>query len=271
MNTTFLDYDRRLREDVYADWPIIAEPLGWSDLCLGWQMEYYERTALIGVLSGLRPDVAIEVGTASGGSLAVMARYSRHVHTLDIKAESGQLLAGRFPNVTYVVGDSKETLPPILAELQRTQKGPTFLFVDGDHSAASVRADLTMMLSFRPKYPTVLMGHDSFNPGCREGILRAPWSQNPHVHLVEIDFVKGSIFDRASHRMEMWGGFYFALLMPEPRTGSLTVSERHRLLFDLTRERSVHSTRAEFTRQVRYQASRPLRKARHLLAKLTSR
>src|SRR4051812_6766059 len=97
MTTTFLDYDRRLREDVYADWPVIAQPLGWSDMCLGWQMEYYERTALISVVSGLHPDEAIEVGTASGGSLAVMARFARHVHTLDIKAESGQLLAGRFP------------------------------------------------------------------------------------------------------------------------------------------------------------------------------
>jgi hypothetical protein len=238
--STFLEYERLVREDVFGDWPVIADALGWQDLCLSWQMEYYERVALGAVLSAVRPSVAIEVGTHTGGSLAVASRFSGRVYSLDILPESSQFLAGRFPNVEYVVGDSKHTLPQVLAALQETQAGPLFVLIDGDHSAAGVLADITNVLSFRPRFPVLVMGHDSFNPDCRAGMLQARWADNPHVHLVEIDFVHGSIFNRGAFRMQMWGGLFLSVMLPEPRTGTLAVSQRHKLLFDLTLKVSAH-------------------------------
>ena len=238
--SAFLEYERLVREEIYHDWPMIADALGWQDLCLSWQMEYYERVALIAILSAVKPSLSIEVGTHTGGSLAVLSRFSERVYSLDIESDSSQFLAGKLPNVEYVVGNSKQTLPPIFAKLQSAQSGPMVVFIDGDHSTSGVLADITSVLAFRPHFPTIIMGHDSFNPGCRAGMLQARWADNPHVHLVEIDFVHGSIFNRGATKMEMWGGLFFALLLPEPRTHTLVVSERHKLSFDLTLKMSAH-------------------------------
>ena len=115
-----------------------------------------------------------------------------------------------------------------------------FVLIDADHSASGMLADITSVLTFRPQFPMIVMGHDSFNPGCRAGMLQARWADNPHVHLVETDFVHGSIFNRGAVKMEMWGGLFFALLLPELRTGTLVVSQRHKLLFNLTLKVSAH-------------------------------
>ena len=41
-----------------------------------WQMSYGERAGLEGVLSQLKPALAVEIGTAEGGSLARIAARS---------------------------------------------------------------------------------------------------------------------------------------------------------------------------------------------------
>jgi hypothetical protein len=47
------------------------------------QISFGERAALEGVLAQIRPRVAIEIGTAEGGSLRRIARYSRLVHSIN--------------------------------------------------------------------------------------------------------------------------------------------------------------------------------------------
>ena len=49
-----------------------------------WQMTFGERAAIEGMLAQLRPRVAIEIGTAEGGSLERIAYYSERVHSFDI-------------------------------------------------------------------------------------------------------------------------------------------------------------------------------------------
>lgn len=252
--------------EVYQDWPTVASLLGLDDLVLPWQMEYYERLALVAVLQNLRPDVAIEVGTHSGGSLAVLSRFSRRVFSLDVNPSSSEYLAGRFPNVEFIVGDSKRELPPILEDLEQTQTGITFVLIDGDHSRAGVLADLDNVLSFVPRFPTVIMAHDSFNPACRAGMLEARWAGNPHVRLVEMDFQIGSIFEGTNPPGEMWGGLAFALLLPEKRQGSLTVSRRHELLFQRLAQRSAHQETS-----IGHQAARVARRLRARLGILRQR
>jgi hypothetical protein len=169
MPTTFLD-DLRDGEALYADWPLIRDTLTCPWPHEPWQMEYYERLTLAGVVGSLRPALTIEVGTRGGGSLALFAHYSARTISIDLEPAS----------------------------------------------------------------------HDSFNPACRQGILDAPWAESPFVHLVEVDFQHGSIFDRTDPPGQMWGGLFLAVLQPTPRTGPLTISERHRALFDLTRRASAH-------------------------------
>jgi hypothetical protein len=264
---TFLDYERIVREEVYFDWPLIAGAFGWQDFCASWQMEYSERIALIAILSALKPSVAIEVGTYTGGSLAALSKFSERAYSLDINPESSQFLAGKFPNVEYVIGDSKQTLPPILADLQEALSGPLFVLIDGDHTSAGVLADITTVLAFRPRFPMVVMGHDSFNPDCRRGMLQAEWTSNPHVHFVEIDFVHGSVLNRGVPRRQMWGGLFLALLLPQTRASTLLVSQRHRLLFDLAFQVSAHRPPSLARRIVRRLplAQRFVRKVRRIL------
>ena len=49
-----------------------------------WQMTFGERAAIEGILAQLRPRVAIEIGTAEGGSLERIAHYSERVHSFDL-------------------------------------------------------------------------------------------------------------------------------------------------------------------------------------------
>ena len=82
------------------------------------------------------------------------------------------------------------------------------------------------------------MCHDSFNPDCRQGMIEAPWADNPYVRLVELDFERGGIFEVT--RGVMWGGLALAIMLPERRQGPLVVGQRHQMLFDAIYRQSPH-------------------------------
>src|SRR4051812_27377118 len=52
-----------------------------------WQMSPGERAAFEGVLAQLQPRLAIEIGTAEGGSLERIAANSADVHAVDLTDE----------------------------------------------------------------------------------------------------------------------------------------------------------------------------------------
>ena len=197
-----------------------------------WQMETGERATLIHLLNTLRPDCAIEVGTAFGGSLSAIAKFSRRVWTLDKDPACAERLAATFPEVTFLTGKSTHTLPPLVAELSAARAPLGFVLIDGAHTREAVRADLDHLLRFRPvSCPLYVLMHDSFNPDCRAGIEEAAWAENPNVHQVELDFVSGILHETEAKRGEMWGGFALAVLRPEERAGELTITARQGLLF----------------------------------------
>ena len=51
-----------------------------------WQMAPGERAAIEGLLAQIEPALAIEIGTAQGGSLRRIAHYSAEVHAFDLRS-----------------------------------------------------------------------------------------------------------------------------------------------------------------------------------------
>src|SRR5262245_44852936 len=65
---------------------------------LPWQMSLAERFVLIATLEHLKPRVAIEIGSAGGGSLQVLAANATQVYALDSDPTTPARLA-QFTNV----------------------------------------------------------------------------------------------------------------------------------------------------------------------------
>jgi Methyltransferase domain len=173
-------------------------------------MSFGERAALEGLLSELRPGLAIELGTAQGGSLSRIASHSTEVHTFDLLAPS--LDRSNFTNVAFHVGDSHQLLPEVLESLAQRGKNVDFVLVDGDHSADGVRQDLEDLLRSPALARSVILMHDTVNETVRAGIERAHLEAYPKLAYLELDFVGGYIFREPSLRHELWGGLGLAIV-----------------------------------------------------------
>lgn len=213
---------------------------------LPWQMTVAERFALIGLLDVVRPSCAIEIGTADGGSLQVIAAAAGKVYALDTDATIPDRLP-HFPNVEFRIGDSRQTLPRLLAELEASGTRYQFVLIDADHRADMVREDIASLLRVRPLTRTYILLHDSFNPECRAGIRDAGWEACPFVHEVELDFVQGWYHVPDDHRKhlanQMWAGFALAVLEPQDRHRPLVIRESQGFTFSRMAEVSAHALR----------------------------
>lgn len=169
-----------------------------------WQMSYGERAALEGIVAQIQPSLAIEIGTAGGGSLRRIAAYSTEVHSFDLVGPD--LALASLENVTFHTGDSHAQLPQTLAELAAAGRSVDFVLVDGDHSADGVRRDLEDLLASDAIRHTVILLHDTLNDLVREGIEQAELERHPKVALVELDCVAGHLSRREPYRLQLWGG-----------------------------------------------------------------
>jgi hypothetical protein len=186
-----------------------------------WHMQRSERSALIHILTAIKPDVSIEIGTFRCGSLGPISRSSRNAYTFDIDANQHRAKS-QFPNVEFVTGDSAVTLPPVINKLNQSDRELEFILVDGSHEEDGVAADLAECLKYRPKKsPTVIVMHDSCNPAVRRGIGKAPWRDCPYVHQIDLDYIPGMLYDRHDIMGEIWGGLAVAVMLPEPRKGDV--------------------------------------------------
>jgi hypothetical protein len=199
----------------------------WKDFPLDWHMSGPERTALVQLLDRIRPPVAIEVGTHQGGSLQVIAPRAGRVYSIDINPLVAASLQGRFPNVEFRTGDSATVLPALLREIEASGAELGFVLIDGDHTGPGVLADINAVLRHVPRRPLYILLHDSFNPPCRAGMLKADWRACPHVHQVEIDFMGGvGLWGPCPwDSYELWGGMALALMLPEKRAGGLVIRQ----------------------------------------------
>ncbi len=198
-----------------------------------WQMNHSERLALKGILHTIKPRVVIEVGTYRGGSLSLMAQYAEKIYSIDIDPD----IPARYSymkNVQFITGPSEVTFAGLLDDLQKQKTPVDLILIDGDHSTKGVMKDIKILLKYKPVEPTIVILHDSFNPGCRKGMIDSPWGSSPYVHMVEFDFVPGAM----ATPNEMWGGLGFALLLPEKRKGPLRPSRHNDLVFQVI-EKSI--------------------------------
>jgi hypothetical protein len=167
-------------------------------------MSYGERAALEGVLSQIRPRLAVEIGTAQGGSLERIAAHSDRVHTFDLVEPTGPM---RLPtNVTLHVGDSHELLPRLLGELEEDGESVDFALVDGDHTAEGVRRDVEDLLRSPAVSDATVLIHDTTNETVRAGLEQIAYEEVRKVVYVDLDFVPGYLVREEPFHHELWGG-----------------------------------------------------------------
>ena len=193
--------------------------LAWDD----WQMAPGERAALEGLLTQIRPAVAIEIGTAQGGSLRRIAHYSEEVHAFDLAPEVDH---AEFPNVTFHVGDSHELLPLVLEELDRQGRNVDFALVDGDHRARGAQQDLEALLGSPALRHSTIAMHDTMNEEVRRAFERIDWNAYERVTFVDLSFVQ---LDHTGRGLgERWGGLGLVLIDESRSSGCRTGVVRHR-------------------------------------------
>jgi hypothetical protein len=169
-----------------------------------WQMTIGERAGLEGVLAQLRPALAIEIGTAEGGSLTRVAEYSDEVHSFDLV--DPQLPVAELDHVHLHVGDGHALLPEFLAELSAAGRNVDFVLVDGDHSADGVRRDLVDLLESDAIGQTVILLHDTINEEVRAGIDAVDYRHYEKVRIFEPDAIPGTMSLHPNYLGQLWGG-----------------------------------------------------------------
>jgi hypothetical protein len=187
------------------------------------QMSFGERAALEGILAQVRPRVAIEIGTAEGGTLARIAAYSTEVHSIDLVHTPVAVELGA--HVKLHTGPSAEILPQLLSRLHDSGASVDFALVDGDHSFAGVVNDIRLLLGSPATARSVILVHDSMNEEIRAGIESIKLDDYDKVVYHEPDFVPGYVYREGSARHSAWGGICL-IICDAPRSEAYSASTR---------------------------------------------
>jgi hypothetical protein len=184
-------------------------------------MSLGERAVVEGLLCQLKPALAVEIGTAQGGSLERIAAHSQEVHSIDI-AET-QITAPA--NAHLHVGDSRELLPDLMRRFEAEGRNVDFVLVDGDHTPEGVRADVVNLLSSSALGRTVVLLHDTLNEAVRAGLEDVAFQDFPNVAYVHLDLVCGYMVRSGPFARQLWGGLGLVLVdaTGEARRGDAVV------------------------------------------------
>jgi hypothetical protein len=167
-------------------------------------MSFGERAAIEGLLAQLKPRLAIEIGTAEGGSLSRIAAHSDRVISFDLVEPEERIK--QLPNVELRTGDSHRLLPAELERLTQAGESVDFVLVDGDHSAEGARQDIEDLLDSDCIRRTIILAHDTLNQDVRSGLETVPYDQIDKVGFVDLDFVNGYVPGEPPLRGQCWGG-----------------------------------------------------------------
>lgn len=204
-----------------------------------WQMNQSERVGLAGVLHQIKPKICIEIGTFCAGSLSLIAQHADEVFSIDIDDTIPKRYK-HLKNVTFITGDSKVILPELFKQLAEENKSVDFILVDGDHSKEGVQRDLNLILEYAPIKALFLMMHDSFNPGCRQGMREAKWSESKYLNFVDLDFIPGRIIEHGGGgHGELWGGLALAVFLPIINNDVIVVQETAQQFFEHSKQFNI--------------------------------
>lgn len=191
-----------------------------------WQMSLGERVAIEGLLSAIKPELAVEVGTAEGGCLRRIALHSDEVHSFDLVTPS---VPGLPDHVHLHTGDSHVLLPQVLEGFAAAARNVDFALVDGDHSAEGVRRDVEALLASPAVADTVIVAHDTGNEEVRRGLDAVAYDAYPKVAHVDLDLVPGHL-GAGRFPGELWYGLGIIVVdaaRPAYGSGSAIQRERH--------------------------------------------
>lgn len=222
------------RPEVLAYSPLALTREGHS------QMSFGERAALEGLLAQVHPQLAIEIGTAEGGSLARIAAYSKEVHSIDLVHD--QLAVELGEHVNFHTGPSTEMLPKLLEQLADSGRAVDFALVDGDHSYAGVVHDIRTLLESPTTARCVIVVHDSMNEEVRAGIESIDLDAYEKVVYHELDFVPGYMYREGSALNSIWGGIALLLCDTQRSVAYSTSTRQWRYREPYT---AIHRMRAE--------------------------
>ena len=197
------------------------------------QMSFGERAALEGVLVQLSPRLAIEIGTAEGGSLKRLAAHCDEVHAFDLSFDLLDRGSDRIASTTSssMPATATSLLGETLAEFAREGRRVDFALVDGDHSAEGVKRDIEDLLAAEAVADTVILVHDTMNEVVRAGLEEVAFENHAGVVYVELDFVPGFMFREPSLRDELWGGLGL-IVVESGRTRPPEQSPRQQRYYD---------------------------------------
>jgi hypothetical protein len=193
----------------------VAEALSLSALLRNddWLTYPGERAAIEGVLSAVRPSVAIEIGTFRGGTLERICAHSQEIHAFDLK-RFPELTGERFPNVVFHIGDSNELLPSVLDQFAESSKNVDFVFVDGEHTAEAVRLDVECLLRSDCTARTAILLHDTLVPEVRAGVEAIDFAAHSKVRFVDLDFVIGRVMSEGKSQDDLLSGLGLIVTAP---------------------------------------------------------
>jgi hypothetical protein len=185
---------------------------------------------LLGKMLDSDRQAAIEVGSYKGGSLRALSRYFKKVYSLDID-HSAIVDKEQYNNVEWIEGDSKETLPRLIQEINASGEDVGLILIDGDHSYDAAVQDINNALAYVPRGEAFLLVHDSWYHGVRDAINKANWNECPYVQLVEKDFVAGDLVYSDEEGKIFVGGLAMAALSPQKRQGDLVIGQTHDFMY----------------------------------------
>jgi hypothetical protein len=189
----------------------------------GWRMSDSERMALTGLLARHRPTCSIDVSASCGGSLSLIAQFSRIVFSI-AKEPAVPALFANPENVSFLTGSSAVVLPHLFAELDRAGIPVDLILIDDDDSEEGLPGDIECLLRYTPRKPMFVLLHNSFNPARRRGLLAADWSASRYCRWVDLDFVPGRVTERGDcDAVELLGGLAAAYFHPSERSAPLDV------------------------------------------------
>jgi len=82
-DATYVGFPADISQSPYTRLARGIDDILFSEYEHEWMMTQAERCALIRLFEKIRPEVSIEIGTAGGGSLSVIAQFSKEVFSLD--------------------------------------------------------------------------------------------------------------------------------------------------------------------------------------------